>query len=399
MKLKRDTKLGSAIVTVMIVVTVAGTLVGTLAYASGVRALNAQRLASKVKATAIAEAGVAQAYSVLTTNWAARYNPDAFPKIAYGGGSYDVTVKPVGSNQAVLVSTGFFGVVVASVMADLYNYSASTNGSSGGSGGSGGGIGVGAYGYTIASKGNMGWSGSGDTILAPGGKIHSNGSFKMTGSPKVTGGISSCIKIWLTGSTHITGNAAAPEFNVAADAITGTKMVGSVPAVTMPGFDDTAYLKWAQDHGAYYVGNQHFSSGDVVPNGGIMYVKGDLKISSAGKMVGCFIATGNIDITGSGDQIKVAGYPAFVSMTGDIDIAGSGKSHGLIYAVLGDFDKTGSGDHVGTILCEQVFDAAGSWNLLAYEDSTPVPPGVVPPTGGGSSSTPIDNIGISAWQK
>jgi len=220
----------------------------------------------------------------------------------------------------------------------------------------------------------------------------------MTGSKKVIGDISSCERIWLVGSTKITGDAAAPTLTYSGTAISGTKTVGPVTAVTIPDIDLTPYYNQALANGQVYAGNQHFSgSDDLAPAGGVMWVNGDLRVSGSGQLIGCFIATGDIDITGSGDQVQVEKYPAFVSRDGDIDISGSGKSHGLIYVRVGDFDKTGSGDHTGSIICNAAFDAAGSWCTVVYEDSTPVAPGGG--GGGGGGSTPADNIGVSAWQK
>ena len=256
---------------------------------------------------------------------------------------------------------------------------------------------VGAYTYAIVSGGKMGWSGSG-TLNVGGGKIHANGQFKMTGSKLVIGNISSRVKIWLTGSTKITGNAAAPAIKADGGAITGTTTVGLVPPVTIPDIDLTPYYNQALANGQVYNASTYHLSGssDITVPGGVLWVNGNFKFSGSGKLIGCFIATGNIDYSGSGDQIKVADYPAFVARDGTIDISGSGKSHGLIYAKTGGFDKSGSGDHIGSIIVNGDFDASGSWNALTYENSTPVPP-----TGGGGGGSEVfsDRVSVIAWQK
>jgi hypothetical protein len=116
-------------------------------------------------------------------------------------------------------------------------------------------------------------------------------------------------------------------------------------------------------------------------------------------MIGCFIANGAVKITGSGDQIKVGDYPAFVSLTKKNDQAGSGKVHGLIYSGKSgtlSFDRSGSGDVTGSIISKGNFDASGSWSAMAYENSTPVPPASGGGGGGGSSG---DRVGVIAWQK
>ena len=69
-----------------------------------------------------------------------------------------------------------------------------------------------------------------------------------------------------------------------------------------------------------------------------MWVNGDLKSTTNGERVGCFIATGNIDIS------------------------------------AGAFKKNGNG------------------SLMAYADSTPVPPG--------TTATPArDVVSVTAWQR
>jgi len=389
----REQKRGAALLTLMIIMLL---VVGTVAYMvkdAKQQAFAVTRVRDYLKAQAYAEGGANQAYSLLKTNFALRLDPSRFPPTDYGDGTYDVTITSVGTNKAVISCVGQRGRSTVTVMCDIQNFAA-------GSGGSGSTSGVppavGAYTYAIVSGGKMGWSGSG-TINVGTSKLHGNGQFKMTGSKQVTGNISSSVKIWLTGSTKISGNAAAPVITASGSAITGSKTVGAVPQVTIPDIDLTPYYNAALANGQVYNGNQHFTgSTDLAPNGGIMWVNGNFKWSGSGKMIGSFIATGDFDYSGSGDQVKVGNYPAFVSRDGDVDISGSGKSHGLIYAKTGGFDKSGSGDHTGTIIVNGDFDASGSWSALIYENSTPVAPVT---GGGGSSGTVGDRVGVIAWQK
>ena len=96
-----------------------------------------------------------------------------------------------------------------------------------------------------------------------------------------------------------------------------------------------------------------------------MWVNGDFKRSGSGDFYGCIIATGNIDISGSGDYYKVQNYPVALSINGKIDFSGSGKVHGLLFAMNGDFEKTGSGNVTGSIICKETSEkaAAGIFNL------------------------------------
>ena len=217
----------------------------------------------------------------------------------------------------------------------------------------------------------------------------------------VIGNISSCVKIWLTGSTKITGNANAPVITASGTAITGSKTIGAVPTITIPDFDATAFKNAAIANGQYFTATKSYSgSTDITPNGGIVYSEGDINISGSGRMIGCFIANGAIKISGSGDQIQVNNYPAFVTLTGKNDQSGSGKTHGLIYGGKSgslSFDRSGSGDVTGQIICKGDFDASGSWSALTYENSTPVPPATG--GGGGSGGSSGDIVGVIAWQK
>ena len=390
----REQKRGAALLTLMIIMLL---VVGTVAYMvkdAKQQAFAVTHVRDYLKAQAYAEGGANQAYSLLKTNFALRLDPSRFPPTSYGDGTYDVTITSVGTNKAVISCVGQRGHSTVNVMCDIQNFAAGTS--------SPGGTNavppaVGAYTFAIVSGGPMGWSGSGNINVGTG-KLHGNGQFKMTGSKQVTGNISSSVKVWLTGSTKISGNAAAPVITASGSAITGSKTVGAVPNVVIPDIDLTPYYNHALAQGEVLNGNQHFpaSSGDLAPDGGIMWVNGNLKIATSGKQTGCFIATGDIDITGSGDQVKVGNFPAFVSRDGTVDISGSGKSHGLIYAKTGGFDKSGSGDHTGSIIVNGDFDASGSWSLLTYENSTPVAP---VGSGGSGEATTGDRVGVIAWQK
>jgi hypothetical protein len=383
---------GSALLTVLLVVLISTILVASFFVMSSQRSFMANKLTNRTRALSIAEAGIHVAYSILETNFEASANDNAFPATGYGGGQFDVTVTQISNNVAVIKSEGTFGEVTETVILDVTKYGATSPGS----GGTSNPVPQGAWACAILSGDDMTWSGSGMTDVGTG-KIHTNGKDKHTGSCKITGNLSSCVRIWCTGSTQIYGDTAAPLYKGASPGnIHGTAYKGHVAPIAIPDLDLTPYYNWALAHGEVYNGNKKITKGEVKPNGGIMWVNGKLRMSTSDNMIGCFIATGDLDITGSGDQIKVGDFPAVISRDGDIDISGSGKFHGLMYAKNGDFDKTGSGDVVGSIICAGEFDKAGSWEDMAYEYSEPTPPGggapPVPPSGG-------YELRPTAWQK
>jgi hypothetical protein len=378
---KSDTN-GSALMTVLLIVIISSILIAAFLSSNISRSFMAKKLSNRVRATAIAEAGINDAYSILATNFNARENDNAFPATAYGDGIYDVTVTAISNNIAIIKSTGTYGKITETVILDVKNITDSASSAPLND----------IWQYAIVSGGDMTWTGSG-TMNIGGGKIHTNGKYKHTGSSVLNGNLSSCIRIWCTGSTQINGNTATPIYKGSAPAnITGTITIGAVPIINIQNIDLTPYYNYALAHGEVYDGNKRISTGEVKPNGGIMWINGNLRMSTSDNMIGCFIATGDVDITGSGDQIKVGDFPAIISRDGDIDISGSGKFHGLIYAKNGDFDKSGSGDVTGSIICAGEFDKSGSWSAMTYENSKPLPPG--------ETATPSDTkISPTAWQK
>ncbi len=209
-----------------------------------------------------------------------------------------------------------------------------------------------AYNYSLLSGGYMKFYGGG-TLDVEDGRIHSNNRIQLTGSTQLRAQhVSAHVKIIGSGSSKIHADTTAPSYSFRGrSGVTGTKTTAPVSEVTLPNLDLTPYINHAIENGENYGDNVHLSgSDDIAPVGGIMYVDGDLKISGYGDLTGCFIATGDIDISGSGTHTKVADYPALVSIDGDIDISGSHSFEGLIYAMSDDFRKSGSGDIRGTII-------------------------------------------------
>lgn len=389
-----DGQIGSAIVTVLIVVTVAGTLVGTMALASSTRKINVERMANKIKATALAEAGVAQAYSVLITNWTARDSADAFPQMTYGGGVYDCTVVPVGSNVAVITCTGVYQGVAACVVADCRNYGprdqlpeededdpADT---------------VDAYDYAVVSGGDGNWGGGG-TISISNGTVHANGEFAMNGGGTVYGNVESSTLVTGNGTCDIYGDTDAPSYGGKFPAaVHGDVDVTNVPLVTIPAMDLTPYFNEALLDGALgvYTGNKLWTTPPVKPAHGIIWVNGDVKVTGSadwGNLT--IIATGNIDWQG-GSLTNFSTYPALVSRDGDISITANQTMQGLIFSQNGDVDKGGNGWLKGQIICGGEFTKVGGASAIYYMNMKPTPPGSSGDTGPGP-----DVIGISAWSK
>jgi hypothetical protein len=129
-------------------------------------------------------------------------------------------------------------------------------------------------------------------------------------------------------------------------------------------------------HGTVYNGNlQLTGSRDTVIPGGVLWVNGNFSLSGSMKFTGCVIATGSVNISGSGDFTKVNNTPVIVSINSNISLSGSGKITGLIFAQNGAITKSGSGDVKGSLLCKGDLTKTGSWSTLTYTKFLPMPPG------------------------
>ena len=422
---KRDAgREGASLVAVMSIVLAVSACLGVLATISGNRAYNARKLANRVKAVAIAEAGASQAYALLSTNFNQRTNAAAFPRTAFVDGYYQASVKCVGTNIAVISCTGIVGMVSEYVVLDVQRFP-QTNGVGGG------GSPAGAYACAIMANGTLSLTGSG-LFNVSNGVVHGNSTFSKSGSGGFSAntlefcGGSTLSGSWTfdsdffaggdvsiggsgqinhnakakfldcSGSFKILGNGTVLTYHkTGSGGVMGTlttNVMPSVPLITIPNIDLTPYYNCAVANGQVFSNKSISGSSPVQPAGGVMWVNGTLNISGSGNLIGCFIATGNISISGSGSQIKVNNYPALVSRDGNIDISGSQSFHGLIYSKTGSFSKSGSGLVVGSIISGGNFTGSGSWNGLIYEDSTPIPPGT-------STNALPDVVSVNAWQR
>ena len=119
---------GAALVTVLVIVTSVSAMLGVAISAGMQRTLMARRLSDRIRAKAIAEAGVSYAYAVLTTNWGARAEADLFPPSDYSGGRYELSVIPIGEMGAVISATGHYGTATQEAILDAADFGIDTGG-------------------------------------------------------------------------------------------------------------------------------------------------------------------------------------------------------------------------------------------------------------------------------
>jgi len=89
-------------------------------------------------------------------------------------------------------------------------------------------------------------------------------------------------------------------------------------------------------------------------------VNGNFKVTGMHGVIGCVIATGDVDLSGSGNLQRSATCRFRIGKW-DLTLSGSGKITGLIYAKNGGIKKTGSGDVTGSLICKGDFGKTGSW--------------------------------------
>jgi hypothetical protein len=231
-----------------------------------------------------------------------------------------------------------------------------------------------AFEMAICAGGDIDWKGNGG-LNAGTSVVFCNKEYDMVGTSDIIAYVYAAGGINRAGSSTITGNVRAP-YIAGSDKIYGVKTITSITPVKIPEVDPTPYYNHALANGQVFNSNQHFSgSASIAIPGGIIWVNGDFKRSGSGDFSGCIIATGDIDISGTGNYYKVNEFPLAWSISGKVDFSGHGNVTGLLFAMGGEFDKTGNGNVTGSIICKGNFRKTGGWDFLAYKKNIPVAPG------------------------
>lgn len=372
---------GSAMIFVLVLAVIGTIMMGSFMMSGRMTMLKSKNRREKVSALNFAEAGKEKAVASMRGG---SFTPVAgmsvlFDTTAFGSGYYTVSCSANAAVDTIRLRATGICVTEAVTIEAFYSYAA------------GSGTGGPAFENGICSGGDITWSGSGSCNCGTA-KIHCNGEYGMSGSSTITANILACDGLSRTGSSDIIGDVFAPTVHQTGSGdISGTITIGPVDEITIPDIDLTPYYEHALANGQVYSSNVHYSgTSDYTVPGGIMWVNGTFKRSGSGDFTGCVIATGDVTFSGSGNCNKVEEYPLMVSRDGDIKFSGSGDCVGLFYAKNGKFTKSGSGDVTGAIICKGDFKKSGSWNLLNYVKSIPVPPG-----GGGNSVT----VNLLSWRE
>ncbi len=399
-----ETRQGYALLTVLFIMTALALSLGMLVHIGQQRSFDARRLTNQTKALAYAEAGIDYAYAILSADFEQRNNPSAFSleggtegsgflsaklssiESGYGEGAFDLTLTSISNRYVVVNSVGQCGketamaeVLVEDIYAGSGGYEAPNYADMEG------------FNYAVLSGGVFDFKGCGEVLGSPDAKLHSNSAIEINGSAQMEVNVSSSVEISV-GNTVVNGSVTAPELDIHKKAtITDGAATASVPPVSIPDIDLTPYFNWAKKHGEVYNGFSTTTS--YSPNGGILYVIGDVVISDHAVFNGSIIATGSIKISGAAQIKPTIDSIAMATDSGNIENTSSGRITGLVYSKSGSYKQTANGELYGQLIVGGPIQKGGVSDIIVYQQSIPTPPGI-------SSVSPTKSLPlISAWQK
>lgn len=289
------------------------------------------------QAQELADAGLAEAISVLAADWTTVTVPGNFPATNLGPGSYDVTITNTGGRYLVS-SLGETDNITRTATAEVAAPGPS------------------ALDYAIAGGGNTTVdSGTGQSPGAVAGNIYGGGNVILDGPSS-------------GGSLVITGDVdAGGTLTTSASAtVSGTSTPSYDTAVPFPTVDMNYYQAIAVANGQYTNGDVAYNSGSPIPAavaGNVIYVNGNITIEGTQSTTTAIFATGNITVRKSGSTyprltvtapvVSGATYPAVVcSGNFTYTSTGNGGSYltvtGLVYP-QGNFTFTSGNNDTLTI--------------------------------------------------
>lgn len=428
MKKTHCEKNGFALFSVLCIVAALSVMLGMLIQIGGQRVFTARKMVDEVKALAYAEAGIDYAYAILSADFDQKNNPNAFllngggtqtaslsadndgffslmmgqleggeseadssaTQSSYGDGTFALTITPISNKYVIVNSVGKCGSASCSAEILVDDENAGSGGSTPGTDYSS----MEGFNKAVLSGGTFDFGGSGSITGSNGvAQLHSNSAINIKGSADANLDISSSVKI-STGNVTVDGSLTAPKVDPHKKAvITDGYTEASVPPVEIPDIDLTPYFNWAKKHGQLY------ATGDTLPSdpsGGVIWVNGDVHLSSKATINGSIIATGNIHISG-GKDVDISSTTtaiALASRDGDITITTSGTLKGLVYAKTGNYSQTANGTLIGQLIVNGTIKKGGNSDIIIYSRSVPTPPG-----GPGSSNPTTAWPVVAAWQE
>lgn len=479
---KNSNSEGGALVSVVTMMVPMMIVLGTLTAASLQQAHTMHLESRRMRAIAIAEAGMNLAFGLIESNPAV---VDTAGTILhdndFSGGSFEVTAELMNDGVIALTSNasyrerhvtvkataalatsspngdgepnvasippgpfGPFGLLAGSQLSmsggmkvDIGQYGAHSNGSLNISGGAN------FTGLYVSSVGGIVLSGGIKVDLDDGaGTMHANDSILLSGGHIDAAEITSSESVignWGvdTDALNISPVVTWPDWHSRDPEDNLIRDVDLVDSVAMPPLDIDAYREYAIQNGYFYEDAQdpNFSMDltrqwltddierrtgqrphppnsqtDIIPDGGVFFVDGDVTLGQDMNMYGMIIATGDITLGGASNLENTTDFPALVSIDGDITIGGGNngpKVNGWVYAMNGNVTAGGGATGLTGIIAAQELTISAGFKLeTAIDDHWAYSPwpgdGGAPGSGGGGSGAPSHSGGqvrLLSWYR
>jgi co-chaperonin GroES (HSP10) len=363
--LKRSSQSGTAIITVLGLISLICISSGYIAYTASQEMHASRVLRESLKAKLIAESGLNRAYNTLRANFSTASGLRLEEQ--FGGGKYIVTSipDPDSPNRFKLVSNATCGQIGKwKVSCDVQNRPIVTSGTDPDDL-------FFELDYDILTGGIMDLKGNFNTEIN---KIHANGNINSKGSSSV-----SAVTISSGGTVTL------KTFSGTKTVLQNQPVVNIRPANLMAAID--ALKAYAEKNGAKYS-----DSGDIPENppGGVAWCTSD-GARWNGSGTGCFIFEGDASLQGGGHRTitSVNGFPALIVLgTGTVHINAQTVLKGAILVPNGSIFLNGSAEFYGPVLVGQTFTGSGTADLYAGDgQGFELPP----------DETTADNVVITAW--
>ncbi len=450
---------GGALITVVILSATLTLILGGLTSASHQRMRIMRAESDRAKALAIAEAGVSTGFGLLAANpaLADQANP-VVTHTNFAGGAYEVHLASPAPDLLLVTAHGRFRGQRASSAATVAVQSEPVGGGgtpdaimgpfgavmllAGGNLTLSGGINVGlgqfgahcngnmllSGGPNLAARnlsafGTMTFSGNPQVHLSGGsGRAHANGLIALAGTINAAQ-ITSVTRIngnWgtTTSATNIAPTVVWPNYFNPLPPVT-IQAIPAVQTVALPELDADAFRSHAQANTYYYNGNQTIDrawlTADILrrtglnvnnnqtlvaPQGGVLFINGNVSIASDMRVEGMVIATGNVTIGGAARLNNTTPYPGLVSVNGNITLGGGANGptlNGWIYAMNGSVTAGGGASGCGIVAAQNITVTAG-YAIGDFQGSPFVSPGQTAGGGGGGNTNDV-SVELVSWTR
>ncbi len=298
-----------------------------------------RRQSDFIRAKAIAEAGINEAYSRLVDDLSLYRNPEAFAQTSFAGGSYHVRARELDDHTVLLTSEGRFGSSTTHTSVEVSHravHDAMFGPDS-------------PWGHAVFSNGNLRFNGTPPKITA---SMHTNQTFRVSGNAQ-----------------NIEGTVTARVI----DANLPPEQIGPWQEIAFPQLTDQAFVDL----------HQSAQSAGAVRGGGT-YRAGDF----AGVSGNVIWFTGNVTFHGD------FAFDGYVVVNGNVTFRGSGRRtvNGLLY-VQGNVTCNGATDLdlTGTMMAGGNITFNGASSVFAHGQTAP--PGYEP------EGDTEDVVSVAVWRE